>query len=455
MDDLTAGDLAVGSPVLGASLPGERHNLATAGLAAASPAASPVQVAAPLVRYADHLLPQNSTWLSRVLAAAGKRLDGIPVDIDKLKDPLIIPRQFLPHIAFEYSTDVWSTKWPEQRRRAVADAAILLHQRKGTLYAAKEYARYADGEVLSVERPPMGVFSGPSLTRAQREAWLASLPQIRLWNVRESGTAGRWKAFLGGGRAGHMRSAQFCLGGPAPTPSTAPARLQRRARWVVGGVETDTTVANRGSDYELHLSGAAGQRVFAGDPSNAGEFFVPSDAWKRLVSISPTPRLPWRSAVTPTLQAVISEPERVVVDGDAGYSVFCDEPARMGFFVPTTAPLRIFERYPVLGPDTTPRRPVCQFMGTGRYGFPPHTAHLTVSLPGTRIAEAAGEGIIALRPRFWIPHDPEPLDALCDAVAASKRLSDKILLRIGKAPRFIAGQTPLLAGIDTLIVGRP
>lgn len=467
--------LVIGSPELSTPALGQAHALAGAEIVvrpvfsfptwmvddlravslAPAPEIGTPRFGQPLLRYSRHLLPRNVTPLMKVLAAAGYRLEGIPVDIDKLKDPLAIPVQFLPHIAFEYSTDIWVDDWDEQRKRSVAENAILLHRRKGTLYALREYARYANGEVLSVERPPMGVFSGPSLTVAQREAWLASLPQIRLWQVRETGTAARWKAFLGSDKAGRMRSAQFCLNGPAPTPSTAIDRLKRRARWVVGGVETDTTVANVGSGFELRLKGEAGQRVFSGDPSNGGAYFIPSDAWKRLVIIEPQARLPWRSAVTPSMRAVISEPERVVVDGNAGYSVFCDEPARMGFFVPTTAPLRIFERYPVLGPDTTPSRPVCQFMGVGRYGFPPHTAQVRASLPGKRLAEAAGEGIVALGPRYWLPHDHRPMTNLCLAASASKRLSDKVLLLTGPEPRFVAGQTPFIAGEDSLIVGRP
>lgn len=414
------------------------------------------QAARPAPSYPEHLQPRNATMLVKTLASAGKRMDAIPVEIDKLKDPLAIPRQFLPHIAFEYSTDVWSAKrWPEQRRRAVADAAILLHRLKGTAYALKEYARYADAKVISIEKPPMGVFSGPSLTVAQREAWLANLPQIRLWAFREATTAPQWKAFLGSNKVGHLRSVMFCLGGPAPTPSTAITRLGRRAKWVVGGSETDTTVANVGSNYQLRLSGKAGDRVFSGDPSGAAEYFIPSDAWKRLVSIAPKARLPWRSAVTPSLQAVTSEPERVVVPGTAGNSVFCDEPCGMGFFVPTSAPMRIYERYPVLGPDTTPRRPTCQFMGEGRYGFPAHTAHVRVSLPGKRSEVAAGEGITALRKRYWIPHDPQPLIDLCLAASAAKRLSDKVGLRLGPERRFIAGGKPFIAGTDSYIVGRP
>jgi hypothetical protein len=407
------------------------------------------------VSYTEHLLPPNASALEQVISATAKRVQDIPVPIDLLKRPLEVPESFLPALAFELSVNVWKPGWSLTRRRAITAASVLLHQKKGTAYTLREYARYADGNVLKIERPPMRVFSGASLTKAQREAWLASLPQIRLWRVREQGIASPRKAFLGGRSNIRQRSARFFFPGTAATPSIAMQHLQRRARWVVDGVETDTRVSNRGSTFRLHIKGQAGLKVFSRRPIGR-RYFVVSDAWKRIVTVAPMARLPWRSAVVPTLQAVLSEPERVTVAGTRGRSVFCDVPASpRAFFVPSTAPLRIFERYPVLRPDTTPRRPTVQFMGTGRYGFPTHTARVHLSAPGRRSQFAAGDGIFVPRRRFWVPHDPSRLREARFAIRASMRLSDKVLLKIGPVPRFVAGAVPVFADLDKVIVGQP
>ncbi|MGJ4927468.1 phage tail protein I [Bradyrhizobium sp. HKCCYLRH3095] len=407
------------------------------------------------IAYADHLLPPNATALEQVISAVGTRVQDVPVPIDLLKRPLEVPEPFLPALAFELSVDEWKPGWSLTRRRAITAASILLHQKKGTAYTLREYARYADGNVLKIERPPMRVFSGASLTRAQRESWLASLPQIRLWRVREQGVAPSHKAFLGGRSNLRQRSARFFFSGVATTPSVAIQHLQRRARWVVGGVETDTRVSNEGSTLRLHIKGQAGLKVFSHRPIGR-RYFVVSDAWKRIVTVAPTAVLPWRSALVPTLQAVESEPERVKVAGMRGCSVFSDVPITgRAFFVPSSAALRIYERYPVLLPDTTPRRPAVQFMGTGRYGFPVHAARVHLSAPGKRSPFAAGDGVFVPRHRFWMPHDPARLREARLGIRASMRLSDKILLRIGPVPRFVAGGAPFFADLDKLVVGQP
>lgn len=247
-----------------------------------------------LPAYEDHLLPRNSSALERVLSASGARMQSLPVDIDLLKRPLDVPVQFLPHLAFELSVDVWKKRWSATRQRAVTAAALILQAKKGTAYCLREYARYADAEVIKIERPPMRVFSGKSLTKAEREAWLAGLPQIRLWRIAEIGTAGAHKAFLGGRSSLRLRSPRFCFGWPAPTPSTALSRLKARARWVVNGVETDIRISNVGTVFRLHMPGLAGLRVFCNRPV-AERFYIPSDARFRLVTVAPAARLPWRS----------------------------------------------------------------------------------------------------------------------------------------------------------------
>lgn len=399
------------------------------------------------VPYELHLLPASATPLERTLAGAGSRLQALPTPIESLKRPFEVPSAFLPFLAWELSVDVWFRGWPEATQRAITARSIELHRRKGTATCLREYVRYAGGEVIDITTPPQRVFSGPSASRADREAWLAALPQVRTWRVQETAAFGPAKAFHGGPLHAMFVERSFAV------PSTALQRLRRRARWVVKGVETTVRVEDYGSYFRLHLTGTAGARVFAGRPFGA-RYFVPSEAWRRIVTIAPRARLAWRMPVGPTLQAIGSEPERVTVAGTGGHSVFCDRPFGARFFAPSTAALRIYERYPVVD-GTAPRRgPAVQIMGMGHYGWPRSTAVVRTSVPGKRHSRAAGAGIAALR-RYWMPHDGTRLQDVCRAASAAKRLSDRVLLDIGPKPRFVAGGRPLIAGVDALVVGRP
>jgi len=400
-----------------------------------------------VIPYRDHILPMSETPLNKALASLSTRIEGIDAPTRQVWSPWDCPPQFLKSLAHALSVDLWDDAWTDLRKRSIIANAIRLHRAKGTLEAARSYLRYVDARLLAVLTPPQAVYSGPSLTRSEREAWLSKLPQVRTWRVRESGTRG-----FGFYTGGFGFSSFFEIG--FPIPSTAFKRLNRRARWVVGDTETDTRVSDFGSYFRLHIKGAAGERVFSGLPSNGGQFFQPSSAAQRIVTIAPAARMPWRSPVGPQFEAVTSEPERVKVAGEVDRGVFCGLFVRGGFFRPTSAPLRIFWRFAVSDESHVSRRPSIQFMGVGRYGFPAHTAHLQVSMPGKRPVWAAGEGIVASRRRFWLPHDASRVLNVRRALIASKRASDNILIRYPARPQIIAGQL-FRAGIDTFIVGRP
>jgi len=406
-----------------------------------------------LPTFDQHLLPRNATAFERVLSAVGARMAGLPVDIDLLKRPYDVPAQFLPHLAFELSADIWEDDWNETRKRAVTAAALLLQAKKGTAYCLREYARYVDADVSKIERPPMGVFSGASLSKEAREAWLSRLPQVRLYDHRVVSYAPKRKAFLAAPSAISLHGAPFALNWSVSIPSTALLHHQRKAVWVVNGVETDTTVTNDGSIEILHIPSQAGKSIFCSRPFQPGRYYIPTTASSRLLSIAPQPGLSWRSPITPSLIAVSSAPELITVDGTRGYSVFCDVVFH-GYFIPTTAPERIFHRYAVLDGSTPPRGAAVQFMGVGCYGWPRHYARVTISVPGKRSAFAAGSGIVAALQRFWIPHNGEPLQKALRGLRAAKRLSDHIDLVIGPTHFFIAGK-PFFAGVDSYVIGQP
>jgi phage tail P2-like protein len=415
---------------------------------------------------AQALFP-NATGFEKAMADVdAERLIRIYAEaIIDVWDPYRISLRNLPYLAWAMGVNLWDDGWCETTKRTWVARQWEFKSLRGTAAGIRMAVDYVSRDVTSwgyqvtkITAPPQRVYSGPSLTREEREAWLAMLPQVRVWRAQERGAASFGKLFYGGSETGRQRDHRFCGGGAAAdpvlraaVPSTALSRLHRRARYVVRAQETDVTVSEFGSYWRLHLRGMAGQKIFASRPIRPARFYIRSDAAARLITVMPRERLAWRSPVTPSVEPVTAEPERIVVGGMRRRSTFCDVPLRQrAFYVPSDAWARIFERYAINdgSVELQKRRPV-QFMGTGRYGFPRYTAWVGVSLRSKR-KWAVFDG--PPHRRFFLPHDGTPVARAKRAVLASKKLVDRILLELGPVPRFVAGR-PFIAGVDSFIVG--
>jgi phage tail P2-like protein len=393
-------------------------------------------------------------------------------------DPYKIAARNLPYLAWAMGVNLWEDDWRELTKRTWTARQWEFKSKRGTAAGLRMAVDYIGRDVspfgyqvTKLTTPPQRVYSGPSLTREEREAWLADMPQLRVWRIQERGVAGFWKVFYGGRGTGRQHDARFCLGGVednpvarAITPTTAIERLKRRARWIVHGEETDITVSEFGTYWRLRLRGVEDSKVFVGRPFGLRRFYIPSDAAKRLITIMPKDRLSWRSPVWASLEPVTAEPERIMIGGMRRHSVFSggSDPTMqvtMGgplggssYYAPSDAWARVFERYAINdgSAELLKRRPV-QFMGTGRYGFPKYTAWVGVSLRSKR-KWAVFDGVPFNR--FFLPHDPTPVKRVKAAVQASKKIADRILLELGPVPRFVAGRA-FIAGTDSFMVGRP
>lgn len=399
-----------------------------------------------MIPHEDHLQPEYYPPLVKALAAVHTRSGDIPVPIRDVWDPERCPEPFLKLLAHAFSVDLWVDDWPERRKRNIIARAVQMHRQKGTLAGILSYLEFVDVSLKGYEVPPKRIFSGPSLTRQEREEWLSALPQVRTWRIRERGSKG-FALFSGGRGYSSFFETGFTI------PSTAMDRLRRRARWVVDGVETETRVSEFGNYFRLHVKSTAGKRVVSGVPIH-GRFLLPSTADQRIITVQPTPRLPWRSAVGPRLDPVTSEPERVKVKGTTEFGVFSGRFLGAGYFRPSSAALRIFWRFAVHDGRQVNRRKTIQFMGVGRFGFPAHTAHLTLSMPSKRPKWAAGEGIVRVGQKFWLPHNPERSRNARQALLAAQRASDRVMVRYAGIAQIIAGQ-PFRAGIDSFVIGQP
>lgn len=65
-------------------------------------------------------------------------LEDIAMDIARtVYTPADCPVSVLPFLAWAYSVDTWDDSWDEGQKRAVIDAAYIVHRHKGTIGAVK------------------------------------------------------------------------------------------------------------------------------------------------------------------------------------------------------------------------------------------------------------------------------------------------------------------------------
>lgn len=396
-------------------------------------------------RRMDHILAPNATEYERTLASQVDRLLDLNIPIRLLWNPWECPEHLLPYLAWALSVDLWDSSWPITKRRSVVANAIKHHRMKGTLQGIQTYIELVDSKLLKAQTPPSTLFSGPSLTKEQREAWLYKLPQVRVWRQYERSVKGR-RIFSGGSRY------QSFLEGHIAGPNVAITRLARRARWVVNGAETDTRVENFQSYFRLFIKTQLPYSIFSNRPMNLKKKFpIPSTAYKRIVTIEPTQIGPWRNSISPSLQAVSSEPELVAETGKEGHAVYNNRVNFGRFYIPSMSGYRLYERYAVNDGTAMSKRPSVQFMGVGRYGVKPHTAELKVQMQSkwpewkARLNEASNP-----KTRFFTPHDRTLMLKNRQAVISAKRLRDQILLDTNTKPGFIAG-LPRWAG-DPIVI---
>lgn len=139
---------------------------------------------------AEHLLPPNATPAERTVAALTDRITAIPSPIEQMHRPAETPARFLPWLAWEWSIDLWDDAWSEEKKRRVIARSFDLHRLKGTPQGLRDHVALVGADVVQLVRPPQGAYAGRDLTKDEMDAWLRSMPQIRVYLAREAGQAG-------------------------------------------------------------------------------------------------------------------------------------------------------------------------------------------------------------------------------------------------------------------------
>ena len=401
------------------------------------------------------LLPNNATPLERALEDASATRWPLPFDlVSAILDPARCPAHLLGYLAYHLSIDLWREDWPEAKKRSVCRRALTLHRLKTTVAGIRAHLELVDAELIDVVRPPSKPFLTGTITAADREAWLARLPQLRIYPVNERARAltgaifpsgNRHRAFLSAAppvaSTGLADGADGAIGGTPIGAAGNPARrrfllasrgrvlLARRATFIdplIGEeVEAGYTIAPDGMVEQLAIRGKRGTAHFLGSGFIAGHLQA-SRADTRLLTV----RLDVRAranAVPPGTRPAEVAPRRVRLTQprQAGRTHTGRRQVRHHLLA-TRAPLLSFDRIAFAVPGRFERRVrATSFLGAMRLGQPAYTAELTVKIRQRRKA--------IVRPRFHgfghlVPTNTEKLRDALEAIRVSKALRDRILV---------------------------
>lgn len=135
------------------------------------------------------LLPNSASTTPREKAVEGvmaERWAGLDIDvIRRSRDAWECDAHLLPYLAVDRGVDLWYDDWPEEWKRRAIDRMPRLKTLKGKVEGIRGYLALLDIPVTYVVQPPADGYLGDIVSEAERAAWFAKLPQIRLYPFRD------------------------------------------------------------------------------------------------------------------------------------------------------------------------------------------------------------------------------------------------------------------------------
>lgn len=327
------------------------------------------------------LLPINATPIERAIEQATVPSDNADA-IRPAYRPGAIPEATLPWLAWAFDVPLWPSDQAE--RRGIGADSWRLHRLRGTMGGLKAIAKYAGGEVVKAITPPAKSYVSPALTRAERNAFVARYPQLRIYRFRTQG----------------KRIGLHCgdtIGLWLPVQSDAVLRIAPRAYFYKDGIETELTMVERKTATtsataesrtvtEVSIPGAAGRLSFA---ASFPRFLTVTEAARRFYRVtlqqtyqdsSETLR---KQTAEPGLQPIDINPDAIAQAGQAAGVHAGQFVAR--HMLPSSASDRIFQRLYLFDPAVEViRRAATMNLNAGRLGLPAHHAELSLRVPGRR-----------------------------------------------------------------------
>lgn len=387
-----------------------------------------------------HLLPPNATPFEVAVAETYRRLSDVPTPLRLVWRPWECPTNLLPWLAWAFSVDVWDDTWSDERKRHVIANAVDLHRLKGTAAGLRRHVKLVDSEVKQIVVPPQGAFASRSVTREEMDAWLRTMPQIRVYLAREAGSAQGLSFENSEGRV-LTGSTQGFVDHAFARFDAGRALYGRAARLWDRGEEIPLKIVDLTTEREerqalrierVSIPGNAGKGAFVG--RFVGHTFVGHVSKAAQVvtyrqNVSYEHRfssLSLRSA-HPGLDPVDVRSERLSETGHAGPYAFVKRFVGHVFAGEDRAPWMMYDRIVLHDPARAAIKvPAWSFAGHARLGIRPYTAKVVIDLKDTMHPRAAAVGKF-VGACYARPEKTRKQTNARLAVRASKAARDRIL----------------------------
>ena len=377
---------------------------------------------------ADGFLWPGATPLMRAVSDVGAGRPALPVEaLGSLWNPATCPPDALPHLAAAVGVAVWKTEWDESLKRRVIARTIALKRRRGTTPTFREFLSFVEAELVEVRAGPSIAAPRPARTQAERDAWAAQFPELRVYAYR---TRHERRRLVAPGRP---------LGGSRRIlrPSVAAEFASHRATVVEGGVEREIRVTVVDGVRRAAIP-ANLKRLTPGRPLSRA-FARPSTAADRVFTYrSGSIRL---DAIPASLTPLDVQPKRVAQSAQRRRLATPGLPlgGSRRILRPSSAAERVFDSLRILDREKVKsgrvRRRGGVIMGRTRLGHPPYVVELAVDL--TRKGKRRRP--LPKLPGFARPHDGSRTAEAIEAVRAAKLGRDKVLIRTGLSRPIAVG----------------
>lgn len=399
-----------------------------------------------------HLLPPLSTAFEKAVSDMTGRVDGIPVPLRLLWRPEAIPAQLLPYLAWAFSTDVWNEDWPIAFKRTVVERAVWLHRHKGTLSGISAHIDLVGGHVKRAVVPPAKTFLMPNLTVEERERFLATFAQLRVYPYVARGL-NRFAHFTS--KAHGLRRA--FLGTGCLRLVTDVGRYARTAKLWDKGSETNLTIRAWGSEGigsfhaaefdEVVLPSKPSAAIFPGTfnaERRADRPFIAESLHvdERLIRIPRAADYTFRLAretyttVKPGVDFIDVRPRKVaerhgsqagMLYNGGGRQFIRDGTGRSRSHLPPTDSWKfLYEQWHIHDPErVVEQRKRSIHLDHTRLGMPPYTAEITLAVTG----KAQPREVWRYARGFLRMPNTEAIERASYATRVSKSARDKVLLQ--------------------------
>lgn len=397
-------------------------------------------------RLLEHIVPPRTPFNTRIPATLVDRLLSLDSDqIRHLWDPWTCQIEELPYLAWALSVDIWDVDWPEAKKRLVVANAFSDHKRKGTLYAIEQYLGYRGASIDKAIVPPERCYGIIGLTDAQRAAYIASLPQIRIYPFLTLRTTPPKRAFMTGpvGYRTFYRTDPGLESNNAPPAfmqdSAGPQLYGRRATiQTPDGTETDVTLNDvtfngQNTAEQILVQFGKSSRLFEGHGFFGNGFMQKSRASTNIATVQLSDDAPSQFAALSGATVQNVRPQRTYEIRQAPVGRFFMGRDFLGASKPhmlaTNGPREIYDQFALIDDQNTPKlNKGRSFMGHARFGIAPYTAELRIEIPMNRPRWRMGVGRGQFLTGFIKQTDFTALDDALTAIGQAKSLRDTVLV---------------------------